>query len=137
MSGSWVRSIAAVGVWALLAWRLWPLPLSAQESRAVGPGASSRVQQTPTELDQQRAEVTREELRDLMQRYPPALGRVLKLDPTLHVELRVPRAISGARDLPAAPSGGASLPGLFPQFRGRHELLRTSRRRKSRCDEMP
>ena len=41
------------------------------------------MQQTPTELDQQRAEVTREELRELMQRYPPALGRVLKLDPTL------------------------------------------------------
>ncbi len=82
MSGSWVRSIAAVGVWALVGGGL-AVPASAQETRAVVPELRARAQQTPTELDQQRAEVTREELRDLMQRYPPALGRVLKLDPTL------------------------------------------------------
>ncbi len=82
MRGSWVRSIAAVGVWALVGGGL-AVPASAQEARAVVPELRARVQQTPTELDQQRAEVTREELRDLMQRYPPALGRVLKLDPTL------------------------------------------------------
>jgi len=42
-----------------------------------------RSAQYPTELDQQRAQDTREELRRVMELYPPALGRVLKLDSTL------------------------------------------------------
>ena len=39
--------------------------------------------QTPTELDQRGAEETRRELERIMRLYPPALGRILKLDPTL------------------------------------------------------
>ena len=72
---------AGVAICALLA----GLPADVMAQTAPVPVAQdrSRVSQTPTELDQQRAEVTREELRELMQRYPPALGRVLKLDPTL------------------------------------------------------
>ena len=34
-------------------------------------------------LDLQNAEETRKDFREIMRRYPPALGRVLKLDPTL------------------------------------------------------
>ena len=82
MSGSWVRSIAAVGVWAVIGGGL-AVPSQAQDARRVGPELRARVQQTPTELDQQRAEVTREELRELLRRYPPALGRVLRADPSL------------------------------------------------------
>ena len=82
MSRSWVRSVAGVGVWTLLSGAL-AVPALARQTREVPPQLRARVEQTPTELDQQRAEVTREELRDLMQRYPPALCRVLKLDPTL------------------------------------------------------
>src|SRR5262245_32826022 len=39
--------------------------------------------QAPAELDQRSAEETRNELERLMRLYPHALGRVLKLDPTL------------------------------------------------------
>ena len=84
MSGSWVRRIVAVGVWTLLAVGLSaPAAARQSEARPVGAEFRARVPQAPTELDQQRAEVTREELRELMRRYPPALSRVLKLDPTL------------------------------------------------------
>jgi hypothetical protein len=84
MSGSWVRSIGAVGVWTLVAGGL-VLPASAQQAdvRQLPQELRARGQQTPTELDQQRAEVTRDELRRLLQNYPPALGRILKLDPSL------------------------------------------------------
>ena len=84
MGRSRLGAVAAVGIWTLLAGGL-AAPASAQrvEVRQLPLELRARVEQTPTELDQQRAEVTREELRDLMQRYPPALGRVLKLDPTL------------------------------------------------------
>jgi hypothetical protein len=39
--------------------------------------------QSPTELDQQRAEDTQAELRKLLENYPPALARVLRLDSSL------------------------------------------------------
>jgi hypothetical protein len=39
--------------------------------------------QLPAELEGPGAEATRNQLRELMKQYPPALGRVLKLDPTL------------------------------------------------------
>jgi hypothetical protein len=79
-----MRSIAAVGIWSLLAGGLAG-PASAQQV-AVGQVRQelrARAPQPPTELDQQRAEVTREELRELLRRYPPALGRVLRADPSL------------------------------------------------------
>lgn len=80
--GMKARGIAAIGVWTILA--LGPASLaSAQESERIGSETRARAPQTPTELDQQRAEVTREELRELLRRYPPALGRILRLDPTL------------------------------------------------------
>jgi hypothetical protein len=70
--------LVAVGmVWAALA----GLPAEAEAQSA--PVPQVRVPVAPAELDQQRAEVTREELRELLRRYPPALGRVLRADPTL------------------------------------------------------
>jgi hypothetical protein len=57
---------------------LTPALALAQAGRAQ---SNQRVISTPT-VDV-RAEDVRAELRDLLQRYPPALGRVLKLDPTL------------------------------------------------------
>jgi hypothetical protein len=39
--------------------------------------------QLPADLEGPGAEATRHQLRELMKQYPPALGRVLKLDPTL------------------------------------------------------
>ena len=56
-------------------------PVHAQTGRVQSPGVA--ILQTPTELDQRGAEETRRELERIMRLYPPALGRVLKLDPTL------------------------------------------------------
>lgn len=81
MNRASVRSLVAVGVWALAC--VLPAPTAAQSVAVVPQELRSRTTQTPTELDQQRAEVTREELRELLRRYPPALGRVLKADPSL------------------------------------------------------
>jgi hypothetical protein len=53
------------------------------QSRPVPPRPQALSSQIPTELDQQKAEVTREEFRRLLENYPPALSRILKLDPTL------------------------------------------------------
>ena len=79
-----MKAVAAVGVWILLMGGLVTTASARQAAPVqVGPELRARVQQTPTELDQQRAEVTRQELRELMQRYPPELARILKLDPTL------------------------------------------------------
>lgn len=49
-------------------------------SQAVEP---SRVVVLPGGLDERRAEDIRQAFREVMQRYPPALGRVLKIDPGL------------------------------------------------------
>lgn len=67
------------------------VPLTAQ--RAIAASAQGRLEAAtraqggqahyPADLDQQRAEDTRDELARLMELYPPALGHVLKLDPTL------------------------------------------------------
>lgn len=56
--------------------------LSAQAGRATQPQTVERVL-APTGLDLRTAEETREDFRELMRRYPPALSRLFKLDPTL------------------------------------------------------
>jgi hypothetical protein len=59
-------------------------PLSAQQGRAqvdvLAPHLQSR---TPVPGEQERASDTRQDLRRVLDAYSPALGRVLKLDPTL------------------------------------------------------
>jgi hypothetical protein len=58
----------------------WPARVSAQAARPVPePGAAT----TPVVVSEQDAAETLQQLELLLSRYPPALGRVLKLDPTL------------------------------------------------------
>lgn len=54
--------------------------LVSAQSQPVGP---ARLPQTLVAIDQQSAEQTRERLREVMRQYPPSLGRILKLDPSL------------------------------------------------------
>lgn len=63
--------IVVTGVGAAAQTPVRPAPLSAQAAQQVVPRS---------DLD---ARTTREELRQLMQRYPPDLGRILRMDPTL------------------------------------------------------
>lgn len=53
---------------------------AAQAPPAQRPGSATSAPPVSLEVD---ARTTREQLQELMQRYPPDLGRVLKLDPTL------------------------------------------------------
>jgi hypothetical protein len=82
-----IRRAAVMTAWLVISGAVGQ-PAAAQPV-AAGPQAGTTLQaqgrqpQVPTELDQQRAQDTREELRRLMELYPPALGRVLKLDPSL------------------------------------------------------
>lgn len=58
-------------------------PVHAQSERVDRLPSDLRALQAPSDLDQQRAEDTRREFRAVMGRYPPGLGQVLRLDPTL------------------------------------------------------
>jgi hypothetical protein len=60
-----------------------PDPAIAQVVRTQAPVEAGRVILVPGDLNQQRAEDIRRSFREAMQRYPPALGQVLKLDPSL------------------------------------------------------
>ena len=57
--------------------------LSAQQARLPQQGIEAQRQSVLLPSDLQNAEETRKEFREVMRRYPPALGRVFKLDPTL------------------------------------------------------
>jgi hypothetical protein len=80
-----LASIILTLLWAVSG--CWPARVSAQTPstaraqaarQATPPGA-----QAPIAVSEQDAAETRQQLQTLMDRYPPALGRVLKLDPTL------------------------------------------------------
>lgn len=60
-----------------------PDPAVAQTRAATPQVEAGRVILVPGDLNQQRAEDVRRAFRDAMQRYPPALGQILKLDPSL------------------------------------------------------
>jgi hypothetical protein len=83
--------VAAVGVQPALARQNDPAVRTAKELRAIGEIRAAAAAQAagqanaavPGELDGARAEEVRSELQRLLERYPPALGRIFKLDPTL------------------------------------------------------
>jgi hypothetical protein len=62
-----------------------PVPVRAQADQFLARAQADRFQvvQLPAGTEGAGAEATRSQLRELMKQYPPALGRVLKLDPTL------------------------------------------------------
>jgi succinate dehydrogenase hydrophobic anchor subunit len=68
------RTLAALALAATLA--AAPAPVFAQTPGQV-------VAAVPAGLDQRRAEELRQEFRELMRRYPPALAEILRLDPSL------------------------------------------------------
>jgi hypothetical protein len=74
------RSLSVIGLVAALAVFSAP-PLQAQRS-ATQPAGEARLSAT-AELDQRNVEELRNDFREVMRHYSPALGQVLKLDPTL------------------------------------------------------
>ena len=78
---AWVK-VVAVGALSVLAVQA---PLAAQSSRvyAQGPERAGVVVMSARGIESVGANDLRQELRRLLERYPPSLGRVLKLDPTL------------------------------------------------------
>ncbi len=57
---------------------------TAARSRPPAPSPGAQVAAVPMSPDEERdARQTREKLQELLERYPPSLGRVLRLDPTL------------------------------------------------------
>ncbi len=83
--------VAAVGVSPAFARQNDPAVRAAKELRAIGDIRVAAAAQAagqanagvPADLDGARAEEVRSELQRLLERYPPALGRIFKLDPTL------------------------------------------------------
>lgn len=80
---------ALVGVLAAVAVALltWPAA-AAQRPPAPSSGRAAAVEQdrtgsAPADLDDESAVKTRKRLEEVLERYPPTLARVLKLDPTL------------------------------------------------------
>jgi len=61
----------------------FPDPAAAQVRATQAPVEAGRIILVPGDLNQQKAEDIRRAFRETMQRYPPALGQVLKLDPSL------------------------------------------------------
>jgi hypothetical protein len=79
--------VAAIGVQPSFAGQNAQPNRTARDLRAAGQVHGAAVPQAnaavPGDLDGARAEEVRSDFERLLQRYPPALGRVLKLDPTL------------------------------------------------------
>lgn len=77
-----IRTISATAfllAFSTLAFAQAPAPAAVDQRRAQ-PGNVTAVPPVISDLD---ARTTREQLRELMQRFPPDLARVLKMDPTL------------------------------------------------------
>jgi len=78
MLPSVIRSAAAVtALIGVLAWTARPAAAQAPATKAPTPTMMQVAVEDPN------AERTREQLMELLQRYPPSVGRVLKLDPSL------------------------------------------------------
>jgi len=84
MSPNWFRAAAASTLLLALAWA--GPSIAAAQAPAGGtnprPGAVARPM-VPAEVDNRNADQIRNDFRDLMRQFPPNLGEVLKLDPTL------------------------------------------------------
>lgn len=72
--------LAASVVFATVCLAAAPLPVCAQRVAAQTPAPPARVDVL---IDNRDANLTREQLRDLLQQYPPSLREVLRLDPSL------------------------------------------------------
>lgn len=72
-----IRSTAAIVALAgMLAWEVQPAAAQAQAKQPAPSGAQ-------VVIEDQNADRTRDELMQVLERYPPSVGRVLKLDPSL------------------------------------------------------
>jgi hypothetical protein len=60
-----------------------PAPPPAQRAAPAAPAPAPVQAALPVELDDRNADRTREEFRRVLEKHPPSLGSVLKLDPTL------------------------------------------------------
>jgi hypothetical protein len=58
-------------------------PLSAQQQQPRGAPPATQPTQQPAYVERSDAPTVREQLRDVLQEYPPSLAQVLRLDPTL------------------------------------------------------
>lgn len=80
------RRIAAAALMILIVGGVAPGAGQAASQPPSGAPAATEAAQpaaTPVMVDERNAEETREQLTELLMKYPPALGRVLKLDPSL------------------------------------------------------
>ncbi|HEY6108156.1 MAG TPA: hypothetical protein VIV56_04550, partial [Gemmatimonadales bacterium] len=77
-----VRVLAVVAVLALT----WPVAAAQRPSTAASGRPAGQAESAPPAIaigNEASAEQTREQLERILDRYPPAVGRVLKLDPSL------------------------------------------------------
>ena len=81
MSFKPLRTLAATALMTALLSGLPPVTLDAQ-TRPAQPARPAEAP-PPAVFDDQNAEQTRERLRDVLNQYPPSVGQVLRLDPTL------------------------------------------------------
>ena len=57
--------------------------MAAAQPKAAAPRPAETVQAAPPVLDEQNARQTRDRLHEILEQYPPSVGQVLRLDPTL------------------------------------------------------
>jgi hypothetical protein len=81
MTGSIRRIVNYIAAGAILG--SLSVPAAAQADRAQSPTAAAREQQAQVEVSTLDASQTRDDFRELLAKHPPALARVLKLDPSL------------------------------------------------------
>jgi len=77
-----VRTVAATTFLTALLSGLPPLALAAQQRPAPARPAAEAPAPAPA-FDEQNAQQTRDRLRDVLNQYPPSVGQVLRLDPSL------------------------------------------------------
>ncbi|HVZ21180.1 MAG TPA: hypothetical protein VG871_08980 [Vicinamibacterales bacterium] len=81
MSRVVIRSVSAVGLVAAMA--MFGAPALQAQRAGIQPGGESRLATAPAEMDRRDVQELRNDFREVMRHYSPALGQVLKLDPTL------------------------------------------------------
>ncbi len=85
MSRSFARRLAFLALLAINAAALGPVLLAqpAQVAPTLRARGGTQEPAVPAGLDQRRADEVRDELRRTLEKYPPTLGRIFRLDPTL------------------------------------------------------
>src|SRR5262245_32667654 len=105
--------ILSLGLLVTPVWAQVPRESRPREEAVLPQQLHQRIRETPTTVVEEDAEQTREQLYRILEKYPPGVGRVLKLDPSLMANQDYLATYPGLAEFLAKNPGVAHNPGFY------------------------